>query len=48
MQLVDGVRFGRRGAAEGELRQAISTTVDTARGLELHLTPPADDLEAVS
>lgn len=48
MQVVDGVRFGRRGAAEGELRQAVSTAVEAARGLEIHLTPAADELEAAS
>jgi len=48
MQVVDGVRFGRRGAPEGELMQAISTAVETGRGLEIHLAPVADELEAVS
>jgi len=48
MQLVDGVRFGRRGVGEGELRQAISAAVDTARGLELHLEPAEAAMEAAS
>lgn len=48
MRLVDGVRFGRRSAAESELRQAISIAVDTARGLETHLEPPPEQLEVAS
>jgi len=48
MQLVDGVRFGRRGVSEGELRQAISAAVDTARDLELHLESAEAPLEAAS
>jgi hypothetical protein len=48
MRLVDGVRFGRRSIAEGEIRQAISTAVETARGLESHLAPPSEQLEAAS
>ena len=48
MQLVDGVRFGRRGVGEGELRQAISAAADTARGLELHLESAEAPLEAAS
>lgn len=48
MQTVDGVRFGRRGVAEGELSQVISASVDAARALESHLTPQPDQLEAAS
>lgn len=48
MQVVDGVRFGRRGVADAELRQAITTAVDTARAIEDHLAPPAGELEAAS
>jgi hypothetical protein len=49
MQVVDGVRFGRRPAAGGELRQAVDVALDTARGLEAHLAPTAaDDLEVAS
>jgi hypothetical protein len=48
MQLVDSIRFGRRRAVEGELRQAISAAVETARGLEHHLAPAESPLEAAS
>lgn len=48
MQLVDSVRFGRRRAAEGELRQAIGAAVETARELEQHLDPAESPLEAAS
>ena len=48
MQLVDGVRFGRRRASEGELRQAIGAAVDTARSLEAHLAPAEEPMEAAS
>jgi hypothetical protein len=48
MQLVDGVRFGRRRASDGELRQAIGAAVEAARGLDAHLTPAEQPLEAAS
>lgn len=48
MQLVDSVRFGRRRAAEGELRQAIGAAVETARELEQHLAPAESSMEAAS
>jgi hypothetical protein len=50
MQVVDGVRFGRRVVPEGELSQAVSSAVEGAHGLERHLTPAdeGDELEAVS
>lgn len=47
-KVVDSVRFGRCGVGEGELRQAISTAVDSARGLELHLEPAELPMEAAS
>ena len=48
MQLVDSVRFGRRTASEGELRQAIGAAVEPARGLEAHLAPAEEPMEAAS
>jgi len=50
MQVVDGVRFGRRSVPGAELGQAVSAALDGARELELHLAPAdrASELEAVS
>lgn len=50
MQVVDGVRFGRRSIPSGELQQAITAALDGARALEHHLTPaePEHDAEVAS
>ncbi len=39
MQVVDGVRFGRRDTPDGELLQAVSAALDGAKSLERHLAP---------
>jgi hypothetical protein len=40
MQVVDGVRFGRRRVPEAQLRGAIGAAEIAGRGLEEHLTQP--------
>jgi len=39
MTVADGVRFGRRPAAEGELRQAVDMAVEAGRGVERFFAP---------
>ena len=49
MATADGVRFGRRAIDDGELRQALETSRETASSLEGHLLAIAEetqDLEA--
>jgi hypothetical protein len=47
MGVADGVRFGRRAAGEGSLRQAVEGALMAGRELEEHLTPaPGEASEA--
>jgi hypothetical protein len=48
MGVVDGVRFGRRRVAEGELQQAIDEAVDCGRSLESFLRADEQRLEEAS
>jgi hypothetical protein len=50
LEVVDGVRFGRRSVPQPELLQAVTAAVEAARGLERHLAPDQADgrLEAAS
>jgi hypothetical protein len=50
LEVVDGVRFGRRSVPHPELVQAAATALDGGRALERHLAPAAteDPVEAAS
>lgn len=48
MEVVDGVRFGRRRVAEAELKGAVKAAGEAGQGLESHLVALEQELEAAS